>query len=83
MLEIFFVTSSSFLSVPVTSFSIGIVNGMYFLMFSACFLNYFLISFANSFYNKMMVIIRSIMKSYRTFFSYKIYKLHMLCAAPI
>ena len=49
MLEIFFVTSSSFLSVPVTSFSIGIVNGMYFLMFSACFLNYFLISFATSF----------------------------------
>ena len=50
-----------------------------FCLFFKLFFNFF----CYLFYNKMMVIIRSIMKSYRTFFSHKIYKLHMLCAAPI
>ena len=49
MQDIFFVISSPFLSILVTSFSIGIANVMYFSVFYpkqvSCFLN----SFVNSF----------------------------------
>ena len=52
MQDIFFAIFSQFLSIHITSFSIGTVKVMYFLVFSPKPVNYFLNSSANSFMAK-------------------------------
>ena len=52
MQDIFFVISSPFLSILVTSFSIGTLRAMYFSVFSPKQVNSFLNSSANSFMTK-------------------------------
>ena len=72
MLDIFFVISSPFLSILVIYFSIGTVKVMYLSVFSPKQVNCFLNFSASSY---MIIIIRSIMKNYRNFFSYTIFQI--------
>ena len=78
MLDIFFVISSPFLSILVIYFSIGTVKVMYLSVFSPKQVNCFLNFSASSY---MIIIIRSIMKNYRNFFSYTIFQI--TCAMRI
>ena len=71
-LDIFLVISSPFLSSLVTSFSIGTVKVLYFSVFSPKQVNCF---FKLFFYDKMIIIVRSIMKNYRNFFRYTIFQI--------
>ena len=68
-----FVNSFPFLPILVTSFSIGTEKVIYFSVFSPKQINYV----------KVIIIIWSFVKNYGNFCRYTIFKLQVICAAPL
>ena len=82
--DIVFMISFQFLSILVTSFSVGAEMIMYFLVFTPKQVNCPSNSSANSFMIKMIIMVRSTVKSYGDFFCCTLFKTrYAMCSACI